>query len=250
MNASREARDFLELLENSSRACVLTGAGISVASGIPDFRSPNGLYSKVSPEIFELGAFLRDPAAYYEAARSRIHTMVDKSPNSTHFLLTKLQDAGLIKEIITQNIDGLQQRAGATEVVELHGNVSSFSCMNCKRHYDRTDLEELLEKSLVPRCACSGLIKPDIIFFGEMLPVAALRCAEKAARESDLFIALGSSLLVYPATQFPIIAKSAGAKVAIVNRDATGLDYLADHTFNVTLEDFSREVMSLLDSKS
>ncbi len=247
---SQEARNFISLIRESTCTSVLTGAGISVASGIPDFRSPGGLYSKISPDIFELSSFIEDPARYYRVAKERIHTMSDVSPNATHILLTRLQTLGLIETIITQNIDGLQQKSGAEEVVELHGTVSKFECMQCKRRFTRKEVELLLERSDVPRCDCGGLIKPNIVFFGEMLPQDAIRRAENAALKSDLFIAMGSSLMVYPAAQFPVIAKSSGARVAIVNRDETGLDYLADYIFSVELESFSEEVLRLLDEES
>jgi NAD-dependent deacetylase len=246
-NTTDEAAFFLKLLRNSHKTVVLTGAGVSVASGIPDFRSPDGLYSKVSPEVFELDFFLDNPAEYYKIAQERIHTMADRKPNPTHFLLSRLQREGMIGEIITQNIDGLQQRAGAKDVIELHGSVSSFSCMKCHRSYSKDELEKLFEESEVPWCNCSGLIKPDIVFFGETLPIEAINRAERAAIDSELFVAMGSSLVVYPAAQFPVIAKSSGAILAIVNRDSTGLDYMADHIFNVTLEEFSGEILALLD---
>ncbi|KUK80446.1 MAG: NAD-dependent protein deacetylase, SIR2 family [Mesotoga prima] len=247
---SQEAKSFLSLLKESTNTTVLTGAGVSVASGIPDFRSPGGLYSKVSPEIFELSSFMKDPAGYYKVARERIHTMADTLPNATHILLARLQELGLIQTIITQNIDGLLQKAGARDVVELHGTVSLFDCLQCSRKFDRSEMELILESADVPKCSCGGLIKPRIVFFGEMLPEKAIRSSEDAALAADLFLTLGSSLVVYPAAQFPVIAKSSGARVAIVNRDETGLDYLADHIFRVELEGFSKEVISLLEAES
>jgi len=142
---SQEAKSFLSLLKESTNTTVLTGAGVSVASGIPDFRSPGGLYSKVSPEIFELSSFMKDPAGYYKVARERIHTMADTVPNATHILLARLQEMGLIQTIITQNIDGLLQKAGARDVVELHGTVSLFDCLQCSRKFDRSEMELILE---------------------------------------------------------------------------------------------------------
>jgi len=249
-SVSQEACLFISLIRESAYTSVLTGAGVSVASGIPDFRSPGGLYSKVSPDIFELRSFMKDPARYYKVARERIHTMEDAKPNATHFLLAKLQKMGLIKTIITQNIDGLQQKAGAEEVVELHGTASLFDCMKCEKEFSRTELELILQRTDIPRCSCGGLIKPRIVFFGERLPEDAIGKAEEAAQDCDLFLALGSSLMVYPAAQFPVIAKSSGAKVAIMNNKETGLDYLADHLFRVELERFSCEVLNLLDEES
>jgi NAD-dependent deacetylase len=245
-----DAKLFLDLIKGSRRVAVLTGAGVSVASGIPDFRSPEGLYSKVSPEIFEIDFFLRNPAGYYRIARERIHVMTDRKPNPSHYLLAELQEKGYISEIITQNIDSLHQQAGASEVIELHGNASSFSCMDCGRRYSRSALERLLDIDEIPRCSCSGLIKPDIVFFGEMLPAEAIQRAEAAAVEADLFVSMGSSLVVYPAAQLPIISRSSGASLVIVNRDQTGLDYLADRVFKVTLEDFSSQVLAILDRES
>ncbi|HDP78586.1 MAG TPA: NAD-dependent protein deacylase, partial [Mesotoga infera] len=223
-SVSQEACLFISLIRESAYTSVLTGAGVSVASGIPDFRSPGGLYSKVSPDIFELRSFMKDPARYYKVARERIHTMADAKPNATHFLLAKLQKMGLIKTIITQNIDGLQQKAGAEEVVELHGTASLFDCMKCEKEFSRTELELILQRTDIPRCSCGGLIKPRIVFFGERLPEDAIGKAEEAAQNCDLFLALGSSLMVYPAAQFPVIAKSSGAKVTIMNKEETGLD--------------------------
>jgi len=249
-SVSQEADQFISLIKESANTSVLTGAGVSVASGIPDFRSPGGLYSKVSPDIFDLGSFLKDPARYYKVAKERIHTMADAKPNATHLLLVKLQKMGLIKTIITQNIDGLQQKAGAEEVVELHGTASLFDCMKCGKEFDRTELELVLQRVDIPKCSCGGLIKPRIVFFGEMLPEDAIRKAEDAAQNCNLFLAVGSSLMVYPAAQFPVIARSSGAKVAIVNRGETGLDYLADRLFRVELERFSSEVLNLLDKES
>ncbi|MBN2220118.1 MAG: NAD-dependent protein deacylase [Kosmotogaceae bacterium] len=247
---SQEARNFISLLRESTCTSVLTGAGVSVASGIPDFRSPGGLYSKFPPDIFELSTFIEDPARYYRVAKERIHSMSDAFPNATHILLARLQKMGLIETIITQNIDGLQQKSGAKEVVELHGTVSEFECMQCKKRLTKKKVESLLESSEVPRCDCGGLIKPKIVFFGEMLPQDAISIAENASLKSDLFVAMGSSLMVYPAAQFPIIAKSSGGRIAIVNRDKTGLDYLADYIFSVELESFSKEALKFLDEES
>ena len=135
-------------------------------------------------------------------------------------------------------------------MVELHGTASLFDCMKCGKEFDRTELELVLQRVDIPKCSCGGLIKPRIVFFGEMLPEDAIRKAEDAAQNCNLFLAVGSSLMVYPAAQFPVIARSSGAKVAIVNRGETGLDYLADRLFRVELERFSSEVLNLLDKES
>ncbi len=238
---------FLQQLRASSSVAVLTGAGVSTASGIPDFRGPNGLYSRVSPRVFELEFFMTYPEEYYKVALQRIHTMADKEPNDNHFMLARLEDLGLIKSVITQNIDGLHGKSGTENLIELHGNLSTFRCLKCARLYQIAVVEDMVRQAGVPRCSCGGLIKPCIVFFGEQLPYEALLKAQEYARSSDLFITMGTSLSVFPAADLPVQTVKNGGKLLIINDEETQLDRIASAVCHCNLERFSAEVIGLLD---
>ncbi|RKY05126.1 NAD-dependent protein deacylase [Candidatus Poribacteria bacterium] len=244
---ARYAEEFLEELRRSSYAVVLTGAGVSTPSGIPDFRGPKGIYSRVPPETFEIDFFLRHPERYYEVERGILSSSFDAEPNETHLLLAKLESMGLIKGVITQNIDGLHQRAGSKVVVELHGNISTGTCLSCGRKFSREEINAKLESSPVPRCGCGGLIKPDVVFFGEQLPPDALEKGTEMASKADLMVVMGSSLVVYPAANLPLLTVRNGGRLIIVTKGETGLDFLAYRKYNVDLVEFSREVLRLIE---
>lgn len=246
MNLRELAEKFLVLLSESRSTVVLTGAGVSTASGIPDFRGPQGLYKKLPPYVFDLDFFLSQPAEYYKIAADRIHNLFNKEPNATHRLLAVLEKKGLTKGIITQNIDGLHQKAGSEKVIELHGNAQNFFCMSCGKRYIVEEILKMLEVRDIPKCACGGLIKPDVVFFGEALPESALAEAYTLSENADLFVTMGTSLLVYPAAHFPTFAKQKGAKLLIINKGETGLDYIADEKYECDLEELSERVISLL----
>ena len=236
------AREIASALRGSQFAVAFTGAGVSTESGIPDFRSPGtGLWQKYDPEIFTARYFLRHPEEFYKVALERFLPILDAEPNRTHRLLAELEREGMLKAVITQNIDGLHQKAGSKEVVELHGHLRSASCITCGA---RVPMSELLRRvkagSLPPRChECGGLLKPDVVLFGEQLPLEALQKAQALAVECDFMLVLGSSLVVYPAAEIPRIAHLHGAKVAIVNRDPTELDHIADILCHAELRDFT-----------
>ena len=236
------AREIASALRRSKFAVAFTGAGISTESGIPDFRSPGtGLWHKYDPEIFTLRYFLEHPEEFYEVALERFLPILDAEPNPSHRLLAELERRGMIKAVITQNIDGLHQKAGSENVVELHGHLRSASCVTCGA---RVPMPELLRRveagSMPPRChECGGLLKPDVVLFGERLPMEALQKAQALAVECDLMLVVGSSLVVYPAAEIPRIAHAHGAKVAIVNRDPTDLDHMADILCHCELRDFT-----------
>ncbi|HXP66365.1 MAG TPA: Sir2 family NAD-dependent protein deacetylase, partial [Steroidobacteraceae bacterium] len=211
------------LLAGSARAVVFTGAGMSTESGIPDFRSPGGVWSRMKP--IEFHAFVHDEDARREAWRrtfSGTAGWVGAKPNDGHFAIARLIDTGKVDLVITQNVDNLHQAAGvpANRVIELHGNAGYATCLGCGLRHELEDLRgPFLEQSMLPVCqACGGLVKTATISFGQPMPVDAMRRAEVAARECDLFLVLGSSLLVNPAAALPLIAKSNGASLAIVNR--------------------------------
>ncbi len=208
-----------------------TGAGISAESGIPTYRGTGGFWTKYDPAKYaSIDYFEKDPAYYWSFFRdTRGPLLHDARPNPAHETLAELEKRGKLKAIITQNIDGLHQAAGSKKVVELHGSSHRFLCMECRRKYSLKEAEEALEKRLPPQCIdCEGNLRPDLVFFGEMLPPGALEEAFNFARESSLLIVVGSSLVVYPAAQVPMIAKSAGARLAIINREPTTMDHLAD----------------------
>ena len=240
------AEKFLELLNESESTVVLTGAGVSTASGIPDFRGPQGLYKKLPQYVFDLDFFLSQPAEYYKITTDRIHNLSNKEPNVTHRLLAILEKKKLIEGVITQNIDGLHQKAGSEKVIELHGNAQEFYCMSCGKRYTVEAVLKMLETSAVPKCTCGGLIKPNVVFFGEALPESALAEAYYLSENAEFFVTMGTSLLVYPAAHFPVLAKQKGAKLLIINQGETGLDYIADKKYECDLVEFSEAVISLL----
>jgi NAD-dependent deacetylase len=219
-------------LREARSAVAFTGAGISTESGIPDFRSPGGVWATSQPVYFD--EFLRDPQARHEYWRQKAITHREFStsePNAGHSVLAKWQAEGLLSAIITQNIDGLHQQAGAHDVIELHGTARQVSCLECHARYDADEfVAKFLEEDVVPRCPNCGseLLKHATISFGQQLDPDVLSAAVRASQQADLFFALGSSLVVEPAASLPRQAKARGGRLVIVNRDATPQDELAD----------------------
>jgi NAD-dependent deacetylase len=237
-----------ELLLGSGRTVVFTGAGMSTESGIPDFRSPGGVWSRMKPIDFD--AFLHNEDARREAWRrafSGTAGWVGAKPNEGHFAIARTVRAGKVGLVITQNVDNLHQDAGvpAHQVIELHGNASYATCLICGLRHELNDLRDpFLEQGTLPACrVCGGIVKTATISFGQPMPVEAMRRAEAASRKCDLFIVLGSSLLVHPAAALPIIAKSSGAALAIVNREPTGIDGNADVVIHAEIGAVLRELV-------
>jgi len=247
MDFDKLIEKFSEELKKSKFVVALTGAGVSVPSGIPDFRSPNGLYAKYGQDIFEIDEFYRNPDRFYNFAREGLIPMLSAQPNVVHHMLAKLEKAGILKGVITQNIDGLHQKAGSRNVAEIHGSVRVWNCLKCAKRYEILDdkqREFLLSTNF--RCSCGGLLKPDITFFGEILPMDEFAKAQKWAESSDLFLTLGTSLVVYPAAQLPIHALKNGAKLVIVNKGETPLDRYATFKFDIDLIEFSNKLLKAL----
>jgi len=221
---------LLDLWRNSLHPVAFTGAGVSTLSGIPDFRGPDGIYRQIDGElVFDLAVFQRDPALFYTHGRDLVYGAADHAPSLVHTECARLEAAGRLAAVITQNIDLLHRRAGSQRVIELHGSPAWHTCLACGRQYPFAWAREKVATAGVPRCAdCRGVVKPDITFFGEMLPEGALEAAFAEATACDLMLVLGSSLLVQPAASVPLAAAQAGARLVIVNRDATPLDRLAD----------------------
>src|ERR1700733_9472290 len=221
------------LLAGSARTVVFTGAGISTESGIPDFRSPGGVWSRMKPIDFD--TFMHNEDARREAWQrtfSGTAGWVGAKPNESHFAIARLVDSGKVGHVITQNVDNLHQDAGvpARRVIELHGNAGYATCLVCGLRHELADLRDpFLKHGTLPVCrVCGGIVKSATISFGQSMPVEAMRRAEAASRDCDLFVVLGSSLTVRPAATLPMIAKANSAALAIVNREPTDMDGAAD----------------------
>lgn len=225
-------RALAELVRQSVRIVAFTGAGISTESGIPDYRGPNGVWQ--TGKIPTLDDFLTNPEtrrAYWDGRRTRYPELVGAEPNEGHLALVKLESAGKLIGIITQNIDGLHQKAGSdpNRVLELHGSAHRVRCLSCGRTWPAEVIQMRLLREDVPNCVvCGGLLRAATVLFGEPLPAETLKLAGEAARHCDLMLVVGSSLVVNPAAQLPSIAKRSGARLAIVNRTPTPLDAVAD----------------------
>jgi NAD-dependent deacetylase len=227
--ASQSAAGRLaRLVEQAGTVVALTGAGISVPSGIPDFRTPGtGLWTKVNPmEVAHIDAFRRDPVEFWSFYGQRFNTLDDKVPNRAHTALVELERAGLLKAVITQNIDRLHARAGTENLVEVHGSIAESVCLGCGRRYELEDVRRRLgvDPDGVPRCDCGQPLKPGVVLFGEYLPVEAITRAEALAAAADLMLCIGSSLEVYPVAGLPETTLSAGGQIAILTQGPTPFD--------------------------
>jgi NAD-dependent deacetylase len=220
-----------ELLGQSRRAVALTGAGVSVPSGIPDFRTPEtGLWAKVDPmEVAHISVFERDPERFWSYYRPRFQTLGDKEPNRAHEALAELERRGLIEGVITQNIDRLHRAAGSENVIEMHGSIETSSCRECGTAYGLDAVDELFDGRGVAICsACSGAVKPDVVLFGELLPAEAMARATELAEGAELMLCVGSSLAVHPVAGLPQLTLSRGGSLAIVTKGETPYDREAE----------------------
>ncbi len=205
----------------------LTGAGVSVPSGIPDFRTPEtGLWANVDPmEVAHIDVFERDPARFWSYYRPRFHSLGDKRPNVAHEALAELERRGLLAGVITQNIDRLHRAAGSENVVEVHGSIATSTCRECEASYGVEAVDALFDRDGIARCSsCGGAVKPDVVLFGEMLPEAAMAKAHALAAEAELMLCIGSSLVVHPVAGLPELTLSGGGKLAIVTKGPTPYD--------------------------
>ena len=226
--ASAEATRLAELIGAARSAVVLTGAGISVPSGIPDFRSPGtGLWEKVDPmEVAHIDAFRRDPDRFWSFYSQRFATLKDKRPNPAHEAVAELERRGRVRGVITQNIDRLHRLAGSSRVVEVHGSIDWCVCLECGGRVALDRVVEQIEAGAgTPECvACVAPLKPDVVLFGELLPEAALIEAQTLAAEADLMLCIGSSLEVYPVAGLPAVTRHSGGSLAIVTQGPTPYD--------------------------
>ena len=234
------AKDLAKLIGESRRAVIFTGAGMSTESGIPDFRSPGGVWSRMKPIMFQ--DFVADEDMRREAwnrAFSGVAGWVGAEPNPGHYAVARLVARGKVSSVITQNVDNLHQASGipAHQVLELHGNASYATCLECGLRHELDVLKQsFLGAGEIPMCRdCGGLVKVATISFGQAMPEPVMRLAEIETLAADLFIVLGSSLVVFPAAGFPVMAKRNGARLVIVNRDPTDMDDIADLVLNTNI---------------
>jgi NAD-dependent deacetylase len=227
-----------DMIVHSRSIVVFTGAGISTESGIPDFRSPGGIWTKFDPEDFTIEKFLSSPETRKKQWNILLEggLITDAEPNRAHHAVAELEKMGKLTCVVTQNIDNLHQKAGNSPdaVYELHGNMRYLRCMDCNVRYPVGEIvERYRSKDDVPDCElCHGILKPDVVFFGEMLPQSTLQNATFHATRCDLIIVIGSSLVVYPAASIPLYAKESGAKLVIINNTPTPCDNNADVIIN------------------
>ncbi len=225
-------RQALALLQEAHNVVALTGAGISTPSGIPDFRSEEtGLWSQVDPfQVASIWAFRQHPQRFYDWMRPLARKILAARPNPAHLALAQMQRRGQIGAIITQNIDGLHQKAHSQQVIEIHGHLRQVSCLACGYNaYSEPYLRAFLQQGALPHCPhCGGVMKPDVILFGEALPHQAVAAAQEAALHSDLMLVAGSSLEVMPAADLPALAVRSGARLIIATLGLTPFDHLAD----------------------
>jgi NAD-dependent deacetylase len=229
---SSSIKQAINILKEAKQVVALTGAGVSTGSGIPDFRSPeSGLWDDVDPmQVATITAFKQDPQAFFDWLRPLVQQVMPAQPNPAHMALAHMEKYGPLQGIITQNIDVLHTKAGSQTIYEVHGHLRDMTCMHCLETFQSQDvLQDYLDNGSIPRCPkCHGILKPNIILFGEILPMMTLNKAKRLTQACDVMIVAGSSLEVAPAGDLPMLAKFAGAKVIIVNYAETHLDYLAD----------------------
>ena len=221
------ATDLAELIREADSVVALTGAGISVPSGIPDFRTPGkGLWEKVDPmEVAHIDAFHRDTKRFWRFYRPRFAELDEKVPNPAHAALAELEQRGHLEAIVTQNIDRLHSKAGSDYVIEVHGSIATSSCTTCRTSYPLENVGELFDTDGVATCACCmGKVKPDVVLFGELLPPDAMAEAERLCASADLLLCVGSSLEVYPVAGLPELTLASGGRIAIVTQGPTPYD--------------------------
>jgi NAD-dependent deacetylase len=231
----RELDFAASAIRDADSVVALTGAGVSTASGIPDFRSEDGLWTEYDPSDFHVSRFRADPEGFWKDRLTLVEELFgdDIDPNPAHEALAELEAAGHLEGLITQNIDGLHQLAGTEDPVEIHGNGQRVVCTGCKRRFDAAPVfEQVRDGEVPPRCErCDDVLKPDVVLFGEQLPEHALFRAQALSESADTFLAVGSSLTVEPAASLPRVAASNGATLIIVNLDATEFSGRAEYDF-------------------
>jgi NAD-dependent deacetylase len=241
--------ELAEFITSSERVVALTGAGISVPSGIPDFRTPGkGLWAKVDPmSIATIDAFHRETKRFWDFYRPRFCDLADKEPNPAHEALAQLERRGLVEAVITQNVDRLHRKAGSESVIEVHGSIATSSCTSCAATYPLEQVETLFDDEGIATCSsCAGKVKPDVVLFGELLPPEAMAKADRLCSRADLLLCVGSSLEVYPVAGLPQLTLGRGGRLAIVTKSSTPYDRDAAIRMNGDVADELQAVVTAL----
>ncbi len=250
MNDIEKTQQAIDILRKSRRIVALSGAGISTEAGIPDFRGPGGMWE--DPALFDrlsASGFSRSPTEFYKDSVKLFSKFAKAQPTAAHRLLVRLQQLGKMQAVVTQNIDGLHQAAGSATVYELHGTYRTGRCTKCAAVYEMAEFYSEIESGRleVPLCSlCGAPIKPDVVLFEELLPVDAWQSSLEAVEKCDLMLVLGSSLVVYPAAQLPVMALSAGASLVIVNLEETDFDRMATVSVREKLGEFAEAALAAL----
>ncbi|MCD6222775.1 MAG: NAD-dependent deacylase [Thermoplasmata archaeon] len=239
----RNLKEVAEAIKNAKIVVALTGAGISTESGIPDFRSKDGLWSKFNiDEYGHIDNIISNPAKVWKMLRSLINDLRKAEPNPAHIALAKMEEMGYLHAIITQNVDSLHQRAGSKNVIEFHGNFREAICLQCRKIYP---IEYALEQG-IPRCECGGLLKPNAVFFGEPIEKDILIKSFGYAENCDVMLVVGTSAMVYPAAQLPAMAKQNGAMIVEINKEPSMIAGIADYSFYGKAGEILPKLVSLL----
>ena len=240
-----------ELIAASHHAVALTGAGVSAESGIPTFRGAGGLWTKYDPvKVSSIDSFLADPASYWMVSKERGAVALAAWPNAGHKALAEMEAAGHLVAVITQNTDGLHRDAGSSHVIELHGSGRTVECLECGRREPRADVQARLGVEMPPRCPDCGstFLKPTVVLFGEPMPADAINEAFELARQADVMLVVGSSLVVYPAADVPIVALRSGARLVVVNAEPTPFDRFAEVVIHGRSGEVLPQIASLIDA--
>jgi NAD-dependent deacetylase len=236
-----------DLFFSSKYIIALTGAGISTLSGIRDFRGKNGIYNDFDADkIFDLNYFYKEPEFYYKSVKEFIYGIEKFKPNIIHKLLAALEKKKIIQALITQNVDMLHSLAGSKNIIELHGSPRIHYCLDCGNQFEFKEIVKIVEKDEIPKCSCGGIVKPDIVFFGENLHKEALEAADREIKFADLMLVLGSSLSVHPAAYFPEVFVRSGGKLIIVNDQPTYMDKSCILKYD-DLEIFAKDLNCFID---
>lgn len=234
---------LIRRLRSAKIVAMLTGAGISAESGVPTFRGEEGLWKKFRPEeLANFDAFMRNPQLVWEWYNYRKHIINQVAPNAGHYAIAKMESIFSNFHLITQNVDDLHRKAGSQQIYELHGNIMRNRCVDCSEYYDELPSAE---PGILPKCQCGGLIRPNVVWFGENLPALELRCSFDVARSSDVFFSVGTSAVVQPAASLPLEAKHEGAYVVEINIEPT----VISHSIDETILGKAAEILPLLVEK-
>lgn len=237
------------LLSAARSGVALTGAGVSAESGIPTFRGEGGLWTKYDPiKVASIGYFMADPAAYWKVSKDRGRIALAARPNPGHESLAALERTGHLVAVVTQNTDGLHRDSGSRRVIELHGSGRTVECLDCGGREPRSEVQARLDVEMPPRCkVCGGtFLKPTVVLFGEPMPQAAVLEAFELARQADVMLVVGSSLVVYPAADIPVVAARSGARLIVINAEPTPVDQLADVVIRGKSGELLPQIIALL----